>query len=75
MRTVTPPQVVTADGRTVTQFVVQRHCNGCHQSIGDATDAECLAPSLGLPLPDVRHECATCNPAVHAGPVTTGGTA
>jgi hypothetical protein len=67
VRTSTPArEVVGDDGRTRTQFIVQRHCNGCGRGIGNATEAECLAPAMGLPLPDVRSECTTCNPEVTA---------
>lgn len=36
---------------------VQRSCNGCQQSLGDANTAEIDAAVAGEPLPDVRLEC------------------
>ncbi|MCR1785349.1 hypothetical protein KVF89_22605 [Nocardioides carbamazepini] len=36
---------------------VQRHCNGCGESVGDVTEAELDAAVCGAPLPDVRLEC------------------
>jgi hypothetical protein len=56
MRLSTPVQTDGAR-RLIT---VQRCCNGCGDSIGDANDADLNAAVAGLPLPDVRAECATC---------------
>lgn len=60
-RTATPPQtVVRDDGSTATRIRVQRNCNGCEESLGDATDEELLAAVEGRELPDVRGECPRC---------------
>lgn len=57
-RTHTPPRT-TESGSTIIK--VQRACNGCHRSLGDATDIELDAAMNGEPLPDVRAECG-CAP-------------
>jgi hypothetical protein len=36
---------------------VQRSCNGCQKSLGDAYEAELDAAVDGRRLPDVRLEC------------------
>ncbi len=43
------------------RITVQRCCNGCGRSLGDATDDELNAAVAGAPLPDVRDECG-CAP-------------
>lgn len=48
------PVVKTETGSRIT---VQRACNGCGESVGDANDAELDAAMAGAPLPDVRLEC------------------
>lgn len=60
MRTNTPPEVLPDGG---TRMTMKRACNGCHQTIGDATDAELDAAIDGRPLPDVTGECPTCSAA------------
>ena len=63
MRTHTPVQTVTRpDGTTTTKLTVQRVCNGCGHDVGDVRDQEMDAVLSGLPLPDVRDECAWCAP-------------
>ncbi|MHA7145462.1 hypothetical protein ACX80U_12165 [Arthrobacter sp. TmT3-37] len=57
------PDAVSGTKRTIT---VQRCCNGCANPIGDADDADLNAAMAGLPLPDVRDECATCTPLTAA---------
>lgn len=55
------------DGHTV--ITVQRCCNGCGFSLGDATEAELELAVDGGELPDVRAECPKCTllgPAVAA---------
>lgn len=42
------------------EAMVQRECNGCGALVGDLNAQEVAAELAGLPLPDVRHECATC---------------
>ena len=64
-RTNTPDVVtVDADGFKRTTFTVKRACNGCGQYLGDVTDAEINRAVAGLPLLDVRAECAHCAPLV-----------
>lgn len=64
-RTNTPDVVtVDADGFKRTTMTVKRACNGCSQYLGDVTDAEINRAVAGLPLPDVRAECARCAPLV-----------
>lgn len=64
-RTNTPDAVtVDADGFKRTTFTVKRACNGCSQYLGDVTDAEINRAVAGLPLLDVRAECAHCAPLV-----------
>jgi hypothetical protein len=54
------PIVRNPDGSgTIT---VQRCCNGCGYSLGDATFIEIQLAIDGLPLPDVRMECPNCRP-------------
>ena len=63
MRTRTPVQeTVKPDGTTSRRFRVQRVCNGCGEEVGDANRDEIDRSIAGLPLPDVRHECAWCAP-------------
>ncbi|MDV7194768.1 hypothetical protein [Mycolicibacterium fortuitum] len=63
MRTNTPPQTITRpDGSTSTRITTKRVCNGCSREVGDVTIEEINAVLDGLPLPDVRHECAWCAP-------------
>lgn len=52
------PDRTNADGSTT--ITTKRACNGCGQTLGDATDAEMGRAITGLPLPDVRGECPTC---------------
>ncbi len=47
--------------RTIT---LQRCCNGCGRELRDVTDAEIDAAIEGRRLPDVRHECPDCAPAL-----------
>lgn len=62
-RPFTPPtKVVREDGSRSTRVTVQRACNGCGTSLGDATDAEMERAVAGLPPEDVRDECPTCTP-------------
>lgn len=64
-RTNTPDVVtVDADGFKHTTITVKRACNGCSQYLGDVTDAEINRAVAGLPLLDVRAECAHCAPLV-----------
>ena len=64
-RTNTPDVVtVDADGFERTTFKVKRACNGCGQYLGDVTTAEINRAVAGLPLLDVRAECARCAPLV-----------
>lgn len=60
-RTWTPDQTNDDGSRTIT---VKRACNGCGQYVGDVTDAEMNRAIAGLPLADVRAECAHCLPLV-----------
>lgn len=50
------------DAGTTTRRV-KRACNGCGNTLGDATDAELDAAMAGRELPDVRGECPSCTPA------------
>ncbi len=50
------PTLHRPDGGKTT-ITVQRVCNGCQKSLGDATEAELEAAVAGRPLPDVRLEC------------------
>ena len=69
-----PPRTHTADVITVkpgpngtirrTRTIrVQRCCDGCGESIGDATDLELEYAVAGLPLPSVTAEHG-CQPAI-----------
>lgn len=42
------------------RITIQRSCNGCQKSLGDATPDELGRAADGLPLPDVTLECG-CN--------------
>lgn len=57
----TPDRKLTSGG---TEIRLKRACNGCAQLIGDATEAEIEAVIDGYGLPDVRHECPNCGPAL-----------
>lgn len=46
-----------ANGGKSSRIRVQRSCNGCGSSLGDANDAELDAAMSGTDLPDVRLEC------------------
>lgn len=54
------PEVVNPDGSR--RMTVQRCCNGCGQSVGDAADEEIETAIDGGELPDVRMECRQCGP-------------
>ncbi|MGI8333427.1 hypothetical protein ACRYCC_26040 [Actinomadura scrupuli] len=56
----TPPRENPSGGMTIT---VQRTCNGCGTSLGDATPAELDAAVAGRWLPDASDECPSCSPA------------
>lgn len=43
--------------KTGSRIRVQRSCNGCSKTLGDANAAELQAAVGGRPLPDVRLEC------------------
>lgn len=47
-----------------TTITVKRCCNGCGTKLGDVTDREVNRAVAGLPLEDVRRECAHCRPLV-----------
>ena len=49
------PTYVDVEG--IKHLTVQRSCNGCGESLGDATSDELDAAMEGRPLPDVRLEC------------------
>lgn len=54
----TPVEWTTGPGgEKSSRLRVQRGCNGCGSSLGDANDAELDAAMSGAPLPDVRLEC------------------
>lgn len=46
---------------------VQRCCNGCGETIGDATQAELDCAVTGRPLPDMRGECPNCSAVTSHG--------
>lgn len=52
-RKATPDRVIDRS----TRITVQRSCNGCHTSLGDANPVELGAAVEGRPLPDTRMEC------------------
>lgn len=58
-----PTEYYDENGNRWERRTIKRHCNGCDQPIGDATDAELEAGFNGLPQQDVRSECPTCTPA------------
>lgn len=55
----TPPREDPSGGMTIT---IQRACNGCGTSLGNATAAELDAAAAGRPQPDVTDECPSCSP-------------
>lgn len=54
--TTEPVRYQDDDGRQWTKRKVQRVCNGCGRSLGDATEAEIEGAIYG-DLPDVTDEC------------------
>jgi hypothetical protein len=61
----TPDRItINAEGRKVTTMTLKHACNGCDQTIGDATEAEIWRAVEGLPAEDVRAECPNCKPLV-----------
>lgn len=59
-RTATPDRIRKGGGKTMT---IQRACNGCQKSLGDAREDELESAVAGLPLPDVRLECGCSDEA------------
>lgn len=53
-RTFTPVEKLPGGGERIR---VQRVCNGCYESVGDANATELDHAVAGLQLPDVRLEC------------------
>lgn len=56
----TTPDRKNPDGTTT--ITVQRACNGCGRTLGDATTVELDCAYMGLPLPDVTAECGCTQP-------------
>lgn len=57
------------DGSTT--ITIQRACNECGHTVGDATEAELNAAMLGRPILDVRDECPVCGHKQLVGPVSS----
>lgn len=55
----TPNRHDASTGQTT--ITMQRCCNGCGRSLGDATPIEIACATLGIDLPDVTGECAVCS--------------